>query len=321
MKTLWHWSPDPVADVLHALRLEDSFYSRSDLGAPWGIEIPSRNCTGFHFVAQGSTWILCEDRHFQLEAGDMVFFVHGQKHSIASAPDVPLAPVESLHREMVGSRSCRLKHGGDGERALVLCGGMRFEPEDHPLLNLLPHILLLRGKEADNGAWLQLSIETMRKEASSSRVGSESFLTRLAELLLIESIRRWMESNSDLRQGWLAALMDPQIGRVLALMHRESDRQWTIETLSSEAAMSKSVFCERFREAVGVPPLQYLTRLQMQLAMRWIRTQRMPLYEVAERLGYGSEAAFSRAFKRHMGIPPGAMKYESAARNISSAAT
>jgi AraC-like DNA-binding protein len=151
-------------------------------------------------------------------------------------------------------------------------------------------------------------LEAMGSEALSPRPGGTTVMLRLADILVIHAVRSWIDAGVDGRDGWLAALRDPQIGRAIVLMHRQPERAWTVATLAAAVNMSRSVFSDRFTALVGAPPLLYLTRWRMHLAARWLREDRTSLGEVATRLGYESEPSFSRAFKRHVGVPPGAVR-------------
>jgi AraC-like DNA-binding protein len=300
-------SPDPVSEVLRAIRLEDTCYCRSELSAPWGIAIPERPYTSFHFVAEGAAWLLAGGAPVALGRGDMAFVLRGRRHAIASDPRARTVALESLSLSPLGHASASVVHGGRGASSLLLCGKTRFSPDDHPLHDALPPVIIHRDA-ADRSAFQQLAIATMRQEAATMGPGSDTFLTRLAELLFIEAVRGWMQGQAGRQAGWLTALQDERLGRVLALLHRDPACPHTIATLAAHAGMSKSVFCERFRATVGTPPLRYATRLRMALAAQLLREPGATTAGVAERLGYGSEAAFGRAFKRHLGTAPGAVR-------------
>ena len=298
---------DPAAEVLHDLRLSGSFYCRSELTAPWGLRMPSWGGAHYHAVAEGSCVVrVGDDAPQELAEGDLVVLPHGRGHDLLDAEGTPAIPVETLHNERIGKTAAVLRHGGDGDPALVICGGVRFEP--HPLVELLPDVLLVRGRDAQTEPWIRTTVEALTHEAAHPRPGTETVITRLSDVLIIGAIRAWLEQSADTHTGWLGALHDERIGQALALMHRDPDRSWTVEDLAEEVAMSRASFAERFARLVGESPIHYLTKLRMQLASGWIRDDNVPLAEVAKRLGYSSDAAFSRAFKRHMGITPGAAR-------------
>ncbi len=156
--------------------------------------------------------------------------------------------------------------------------------------------------------WIQSTLRAMAAEASELRPGGETVITRLADILVIHVIRSWIAQDPAAQTGWLGALQDKQIGRVISRIHREPERAWSLESLASDAAMSRSAFAARFTELVGEPAMHYVTRWRMHLALTWLQEDNMPVGDLSRRLGYESEAAFNRAFKRHIGLPPGAAR-------------
>ncbi|MCA9695133.1 MAG: AraC family transcriptional regulator [Myxococcales bacterium] len=306
MSTRHRATLDPLHEVLHDLRLRDSFYCRSELTAPWGLRFPQADHANFHFVADGRCCVRAGETTLALEAGDLVLLPHGHGHELVDEPASPTVPATSLPHERIGKRAALLQHGGGGEAALILCGGVRFEP--HPLLELLPEVLRVGAGDGEAQEWTERILQLMAGEVAGARPGSETVITRLADLLVIGAIRTWVSDGAERRGGWLGALHDEQIGRALALMHRETEAPWSVQSLAAKVHMSRASFAERFTSLVGVPPMQYLTRRRMQVASGWIRDERLAVGEVAERLGYRSEASFSRAFKRVMGVPPGSLR-------------
>jgi AraC-like DNA-binding protein len=183
---------------------------------------------------------------------------------------------------------------------------------DHPaarhLTALLPPVIQVQGWRSAESEWIASTLRLMASEARAPRPGGEEVITRLADILVIQAIRVWLEQESSSASGWLSALRDPQVGRALAMIHRDPVREWRVETLAAEVAMSRSAFAERFSRLVGEAPMQYVTRWRMYLALDALRDERATVGEIALRLGYGSEAAFSRAFKRFLGVSPGAAR-------------
>jgi AraC-like DNA-binding protein len=302
-----------LTEVLRDLRLVQTFYCHSELRAPWGLRMPEEDYAVFHFVAEGEAWL--ERGHadpVRLVAGDFVLVAPGVAHAIASAAGAECLNVQELPHETVGTSAMLLRHGGDGARAVLACGGVRFEdPAAHPLVRVMPELLHVRASQGGEAQRLRQMLEALGSEALNPRPGGTTVMLRLADILVIHAVRSWLEAGADDR-GWLGALRDPQIGRALAQMHRQPARDWTVAALAASANMSRSVFSDRFTGLVGAPPLLYLTRWRMHLAARWLREDRASLGEVAARLGYESEPSFSRAFKRHIGVPPGAVRRERA---------
>jgi AraC-like DNA-binding protein len=299
---------DPLTEVLHSLRLSDGFYCRTEVRAPWGLALPPRDRASFHFVAEGSCWLRADAAPIRLEAGDLVLLPHGRGHRLSDTPGGRTQPIGALPHEQIGRHTAVLRHGGHGARSLLLCGAVRFESPGTPLLELLPDVLHVPGHGGRTEPWLDLTLQVMALEATTPRPGSETVITRLADVLVIGAVRAWLETSPDGRVGWLGALRDESIGRALALMHRRAEQPWTVASLASAVHMSGAVFSERFTGLVGVPPMHYLTRWRMHLASAWIREDQRHLGEVADRLGYASDASFSRAFKRHLGVSPGSVR-------------
>ena len=196
-----------------------------------------------------------------------------------------------------------------GASTTLICGAVRF---DHPiarnLVAILPALLDIQASDEPRASWMQAVFGLMAAEARAFRPGGEAVITRLADVLVIQALRAWIETAPAARTGWLGALQDPQIGRALALIHRDPARPWTLASLAHELAMSRSAFAARFTQLVDEPAMGYLTRWRMQLAQHALETEATTVAELAGRLGYQSEAAFARAFKRLTGVPPGAVK-------------
>jgi AraC-like DNA-binding protein len=305
----WTQPNDALTEVLRDLRLVQSFYCHSELTAPWGLGLPAEDHAIFHFVADGEAWLERPGAEpTRLGLGDFLLVAPGVEHSVSSGPGVRCLNVHELPYEMVG-RAMLLRHGGDGARTVLACGGVRFEdPAAHPLVGLMPNVLHIRGTEDGEAFLMRHMLAAMTSEALNPRPGGTTVMLRLADILVIHAIRWWIDAADDDRSGWLGALRDPQIGRALVQIHRQPERDWTVAGLAASVHMSRSVFSDRFTALVGAPPLLYLTRWRMHLAARWLREDRTSLGEVASRLGYESEPSFSRAFKRHIGVAPGAVR-------------
>jgi AraC-like DNA-binding protein len=312
MSTADPWAPtDPLGEALHFLRMNGAFYCRSELTAEWGLTLPSlEGCLWFHVVTSGGGWLETDgvDATF-LRPGDLAVVPHGRGHALRSAPGVPAPGVLELEREQVSDRYEILQHGEGGARTTLICGAVRF---DHPaarnVVSSLPATIYVEGSRSPHAEWLQSTLRLMAAEASELRPGGEEVITRLGDILVIQAIRSWIETDPAARSGWLGALRDRQIGRAISLIHREPAREWTVALLAREMAMSRSALAARFTELVGVPVMQYVTRWRMHLALSALREEAVTVAELANRLGYRSEAAFSRAFKRVVGVPPGAVR-------------
>jgi AraC-like DNA-binding protein len=304
---------DPLSEVLQDLRLSGVSYGRCELTRPWGIDFPARPEARFHFVADGECWLRVPPLGWtQLRAGDAALIPRGTAHAMADAAHEPTAVIDDLPVEEIGDRFYDLRAGGGGSRTMLCCCSVSFEePALHPLLELMPPVLLVRGAGSDD-ATLPALLDAMAAEVTSHRVGTATILTRLADVVITRVIRAWVEaeSRSDETTGWLVAIRDPQIGRALAALHRRPGQRWSVETLAEVANTSRSIFAERFAAVVGMSPVRYLARWRMRLATLWLRDPRITVAEVAARLGYESEASFSRAYKRLLGVPPSAVRAE-----------
>lgn len=312
MEALDPWAPaDPLGEALHFLRMNGAFYCRSELTDPWGLTLPPMpGYVWFHVVTSGRMWLQAGDSKASLlEPGDLALVPHGEGHVLGSQPGVHAPGILELERELVSERYEILRHGGGGPPTSLVCGAVRF---DHPaarnLVAALPEIIHVGSSSSPQPDWMQGTLRLMAAEARELRPGGEAVITRLGDILVIQAIRSWMATDPAARTGWLGALQDRQIGRAITLIHRDPARPWTLASLADEVAMSRSAFAARFTELVGEPAMSYVARWRMHLALDALTEQRATVAELANRLGYRSEAAFARAFKRIIGAPPGTIK-------------
>ncbi|MCC7381900.1 MAG: AraC family transcriptional regulator [Deltaproteobacteria bacterium] len=302
---------DPLGEALHFLRMSGTFYCRSELTSPWALALPPRSgCLSFHVVMSGRCQLEVEGAAVStLQPGDLALVPHGEGHRLTSAPGVPAPRLDELRHERISERYAILRHGGGGTATSLVCGAVRFDhPAAHHLVNLLPKVIHVEASISPQMDWMQSTLRLMAAEAQALKPGGETVITRLSDILVIQAIRSWIERDPVAQTGWLGALQDPQIGRAITLIHREPARDWTLATLASQVAMSRSAFAARFTELVGEPAMHYLARWRMHVAVTWLKEESTGLAEMAARLGYQSEAAFSRAFKRFIGVSPGAVR-------------
>ena len=328
------WAPvDPLGQALHSLRMSGTLYCRSELSAPWALTLPierenlSSHVLSFHVVTSGECWLAVEGADpFHLLPGDLALVPHSKGHCLSSELNVHALSLEEFNFEMVSGRYCILTYDGGGPTTRLICGEVRF---DHPaarnLLELLPRVIHVEASSSPQMDWMQSTLRLMAAEAMELRPGGETIITRLADILVIQAIRSWIQEDPTAQTGWLGALQDNQMGPAIMLIHRNPEHPWTVASLASEVAMSRSAFAARFTELVGEPAMHYVARWRMHLALTWLNEDRVTLAELANRLGYQSEAAFSRAFKRFNGISPGAVRRNgvatSDARTLLSATT
>ena len=302
---------DPLGEALHHLRMSGAFYCRTELTSPWGLTLPELpGYLWFHVVASGALELDASDERTEhLQSGDLALVTHGAGHVLRSAPDAPAPGILDLDREEVSDRYEILRHGGGGAPARLVCGAVRFDdPAARHLVAALPEVIRIEALSAPDIERMQGTLGLIAAETMRPRPGGEAVITRLADVLVIQAIRAWIDTDSHARTGWLGALRDPQIGRALALIHADPARSWTVAALAREVAMSRSAFASRFTELVGEPAIQYVTRQRMQVAVNALRDDGATVAELASRLGYRSQAAFARAFKRVVGVAPGTIK-------------
>ncbi|MCZ6798439.1 MAG: AraC family transcriptional regulator [Gammaproteobacteria bacterium] len=303
---------DPLGETLHLLRLNGTLYCRSELTAPWGVELPAFDGQMmFHVITSGHCWLEVEGEQPRLlQQGSLALVPHGNGHSIRSHPTADAEPLFDIPVEQVSERYEIMRYGGGGDLTQLTCGVVRFDHvAGQQLIAQLPNVLQIDTWEDEDGSWLQSTLRFIAREARELRPGGETVITHLADILIIQAIRSWIDSAPEADQGWLAALRDDQVGKALAAIHREPDKDWTVASLAKEVGMSRSGFSARFTNLVGESAKRYLTQWRMQLARTQLQQSSDSLSVLAERLGYQSEAAFSRAFKRVFGVPPGSVRH------------
>jgi AraC-like DNA-binding protein len=308
---------DTLTQVLLGLRLDGVEYGRCLLRAPWAVAFPAQREARFHFVASGKgCWLRTPATDWlRLNPGDAVLLPRGSFHILASAPDVPTVDIDSLSRVAV-SDNLYLVRGEEqaGEDAtppdVMFCGAMRFNLDPlHPLLAMMPDVMRA-GDLAERDPTVPALMEAMEREVSLDRIGACGIMARLADVLAASIIRAWVECGCSDSTGWIAAVHCPKIGKVIAAIHADPERDWTVPMLAELMGASRSRFAEAFTRTLGESPAKYVAKVKMFQARRWISQEGMRVAVVANRLGYDSEASFSRAFKRVIGHPPSAMRAE-----------
>ncbi|WP_197478878.1 AraC family transcriptional regulator [Marinomonas atlantica] len=298
---------DILGETLYSLRLEGALYSKSELTAPWGIDMPPmEGKMMFHILTKGECWLrLANHEDIYLAAGDIALLPRGEGHQIACDQSVECKPFFEIPATQVSERFERIQHGGNGEESLLTCGVINLDNlTARKLVSQLPPLIHITSKDSELPASLQTLSKLMEKEAETLRAGGEAVLSSLADIIVIQVIRYWIEHAPEANEGWLGALKDPKIGKALALMHDHPEYAWTLDQLSHQVGMSRSGFSARFTEVMDISAKQYLTEWRMAMARQRIMHSPVSLIELAEEFGYTSEAAFSRAYKRVFGVPP-----------------
>jgi AraC-like DNA-binding protein len=315
---------DPLSDVLRMVKLTGALFFLVDASSPWGIEVPqaeafaaiilpsAQHVVSYHIVLKGSGWVRVGDvACARFEAGDVLMLAHGDPYSMLSArgnaPEFDAEATLEFFRDMAAGRlPFVIKEGGGGaERAQFVCGylGCDIRPFN-PLLSTLPRLLQVKAGRARPDGLLDRLIELTLAEAQTRRLGGASIRLRLSELMFVEVIRRHLEMLPAGQTGWLAGLRDPAVSRVLSMLHERPARPWTVRELAEAAGLSRAVLAARFTELVECPPMHYLMLWRMQIAARLLADGAMKVAAVAHEVGYESEAAFSRVFKKVTGLAP-----------------
>ncbi len=316
---------DVLSDVLRAVRLTGAVYFDVRARAPWVAESPatpsicnsvmpeSEHVIAFHIMLDGECWAQLADESepaIRLQAGDAVIFPQGEDHYMATEPGRRSEPVmEMYYRPLDRALPFVItEFGGDGEEARFVCGYLGCDARPfNPILDALPRTMHVRAAST-GGALTNDLIRVALQEHEAPRAGGETILSKLSELMFMQAVRQHIDGLTPQAKGWLSGLRDRHIAIALRLMHAKPEENWTLEGLAREAGMSRSAFAERFAEVMGVPPMHYLANWRLQRAARLLEQPSMSIAQAAAAVGYESEAAFNRAFKKQVGMPPGAWR-------------
>ena len=311
---------DAFSEILSGVKLNGALFFSAEFSAPWCFASPASNTLApllapgaphlviYHFVIDGAAFVQLPDgQSIELGPGDIVVLPHGDPHVMTSAKGVTAASLTSAIISKVQSRDLRpMQAGGGGESARYVCGYMSCDPFlSRPILSGLPPVFKVNIRTDRSGHWLESSILHLVEEAASGQVGSEAMLAKLSEALFVETLRRYVAALPEEQTGWLTGSRDPIVGKSLGLLHSRIAHPWTIAGLADEVGISRSALVERFTRFLSEPPMTYLTRWRLQLAARLLEKTSRGVADIAGEIGYESEAAFNRAFKREFGQPPG----------------
>jgi AraC-like DNA-binding protein len=314
---------DALSDVLRIVRLGGAVYLNGAFTAPWCVigETNAALCASFlpqservvsyHLITEGSCWArLADDPNsaLQINAGELLVVPQGEPHIMGSEldlPPVPAAPLLTEHLLETPGQIMTLAYGGGGAATRMMCGFWACdETQSNPLLAALPRLFKIDMRNDPQSAWLESSLQFAATEAGDSRAGSAIVLARLSELLFVEAVRRCIEAMPEEDKGWLAGVRDRFVGRALSLLHAQPAHPWTVDELARKVGLSRSALAKRFTDLLGQAPMQYLARWRLQIAAQELLNGSKTLAVVALEIGYDSEAAFNRAFKREFGLPP-----------------
>jgi AraC-like DNA-binding protein len=299
-----------IGDSLHLLRFTGALYCQADLTAPWGVAFPAMEPTMMlPVVLTGRCVLEIGGARHTLEAGSAALITRGAPHRLLSAPDAPSTGLFDIPVERVGETYERMRFGGGGERTQIAYAAMTVdEPLTARLVAELPDLIRVDAWDDGGSGAFATVLRLLAHEAQTLEPGGEAVMTRLADVLVIHVLRQWLSTSDRATTGWLAALRDPHVGRALGRLHARPEHDWTLVELARQAGMSRSAFAERFTVLLGEPPMRYLARWRLEQAYTALTTTTDPVAAISRRVGYGSEAAFGRAFKRHHGTSPGAVR-------------
>ena len=314
---------DALSEVLRLVRLTGAVFLNAELSAPWAVQSPPSNVLAqalmpeadhmieYHLVVEGQCFIKVADQApLKLEQGDLVMVPRGDTHRMSSElqPTVPVSTVSEMKFPVPGE-IVTTRFGAGGQRTRLVCGYLAIDRRlCAALIDALPRAFRVSAGSSEVSAWLQTYLRIWLIERGEDQPGGACVLAKLSELMFVEAIRRYVESLPADQAGWLSGLKDPYVGKVLGLMHGQPTRAWTVESLAREVGMSRSALADRFTALLGRSPMQYLTQWRLTLAAHLLRTTTKPASVVAYDVGYESEAAFNRAFRREFGAPPAAWR-------------
>jgi AraC-like DNA-binding protein len=311
---------DALSDVLRVAHLTGGVFLHAEFSAPWCIAArvgpehcapllgPASHLIIYHYVVEGHLCIRVDGddgEDLVIGTGEVVLLPRNDLHLMGSDLSLPPVAGGDIIQPPKDGGLYSIHHGGTGARTRMICGFLGCaSAEGNPVIATLPRILKLNVEQGGAAEWIRTTFQYAAEEVATGRPGSETVLAKLSELLFVESVRRYAEGLPDGQTGWLAGLREPYVARALALLHRDIARRWTVDDLGREIGLSRSALADRFIRLIGMPPMHYLANWRMQVATQRLRNTSASIAQVAEIVGYDSEAAFSRAFKKAFGAAP-----------------
>lgn len=309
---------DALSELLRVIKLDSAVYINAEFSEPWCIASPQARLLApvlaqgtshliiYHLLSEGRAYVEMQDsERVPLRAGDLVSFPHGDPHLLGNGSHVVPVDVGAELPAVLGHGLAPLQMGGGGSPTRFICGFLACDAQmSAAFLGGLPRLLHINIRDDAAGQWLENTLQFSVEQAAKGEAGSGAMITKLSEVLFAETLRRYVRSLPDEQIGWFAGARDPSVGKVLTLLHHEPARVWTLPELAQQAGLSRTVLAERFRHFLGESPIAYLTRWRMRLGARALTTTNLSVARIAAEVGYESEAAFNRAFKREYGEPP-----------------
>lgn len=309
---------DPLSDVLRASRLTGGVFLHAEFSTPWCIkaqvkpadcapfQMEAKHIIGYHYIIDGSARIqVSEHSQIDAECGDVLLFPRNDLHLMGSDLSLPPAGATEFFERPTKLGPARIRFGGGGGVSKIICGFLGCDSDKmNPVLAALPAVYKLNIDQTGASEWIRTTLQFAADEIAAGNPGSATVLSKLSELLFVEIIRRYAQMLPDDESGWLAGLKDPYVARALAMLHKDIAKDWTVEELSRDVGLSRSAFADRFSRLIGTSPKQYLTKWRMQRAAQLLQNTDLSLSQIAEAVGYESDAAFSRAFKKVHEVAP-----------------
>jgi AraC-like DNA-binding protein len=299
---------DVLADVLDSMKLRGRLFCRCELSAPWALAFASGDFSHFHVIERGRCWLRLDGDAdpLSLADGDLLLLPRGRGYQLSDDLKTTPIPITDLVGSSQGGLRAVIRHGGLGVKTKLICGSFEFRgPGAVSFLAVLPQWIRVQQHVRHANEWLDATMRYLSEEAAHPHIGAETIIGRLIDVMFVEAVRTWLKDQPEGAAGWLGALRDPAIGTALALIHAAPEKSWTLPSLAAEVGMSRSPFAARFKALVGNSPMNYLKDRRMLVAANLLQTGGLALSTVAERVGYDSGAAFSRAFTRIFGVAPG----------------
>ena len=312
---------DPISDMLRSMRLTGGIFLDAEFTAPWCLQskIGPEDCAPFtpeprqiiayHYVTAGRLLLkVNRQKPATVQRGEIVVLPRNDAHVIGSALNLRPISADHLIRPNPAGGLAQIIHGGGGERTHIICGFLGNDMSHNGLIAMLPSVMKLDVTEGASGDWIESSLRFAAKEMADGKMSSPAMLAKLAELLFMEAVRRYLAAQPPDSSAWSAGMHDRVVGRALGLLHGQLDRRWTTDDLADEIGLSRSAFAERFTRLIGQPPMRYLAQQRLVQASVLLKETSDPIARIAYHVGYESEASFNRAFRREYGVPPAAWR-------------